>query len=493
MTSNRGFQRAGTGVILAVLGIASCIPAGEGTGGGRPQGESDLAVTASTDSPQVVEGVAVTLTATAAGGTLPYLFRWDQNDGPVDLDLEAIDVTSATLTTEPLDEIGRYVFRVIVTDAEGLTDTDFVAVEVTEGIAVEVDTETLEVFEGMTATFAATTERGVPPFAFRWELASGPVDLDLSEATSATLTTEPFAAAGEYTFAVTVTDAGGFEATAEVMIEVRPAVTAAEPELAIAGEPVELTVTVETETEGLTFLWEVVSGAAAFDDDTAQNPMLTTTADETVELLLTVTIPTEAGPAVQTTRELQVVSVAEEHPRVLLETNLGEFTVELDREATPRHTANFLFYIDTGFYTDMLFHRVACEVDSDSGDCVPAILQGGGYQRVDGELELQDPPREPVASEAAEGQTSLARYEVSLALAGNDPDSGTSQFFISLREDNEFFGVENFTVFGRVVEGTEVIDAIAGVETEENPVIPTGEVSLPVEDVIILRTIRILP
>ena len=482
----------GSAAVTAVC-LTSCIPAGDGTGVVRPQGESNLAVTASTDSPQVVEGAAATLTATAAGGTPPYLFRWDQNDGPVDLDFEAIDVTSATLTTEPLDEIGRYVFRVIVTDAEGFTDTDFMVVEVTAGIAVEVDTETPEVFEGMTVRFTATTERGVPPFAFEWELTSGPVALDLAAATSATLTTEPFTTAGQYSFSVTVTDADGFTATDDVTIEVRPAVTVAEPELAIAGEPVELTVTVETETEGLTFLWEVVGGEAAFNDDTAQNPALTTTADETVELLLTVTIPTEEGPAVETTRELYVVSVTEEHPRVLIETNLGDFTVELDREATPRHTTNFLFYVDTGFYTNMLFHRVVCETDPDTGVCVPAILQGGGYRRVDGELELQEPTRDPVVSEAAEGQTSLARYEVSLALGGDDSDSGTSQFFISLREDNEFFGVEDFTVFGLVVGGTDVIDTIAGVETEENPVIPTGEVSLPVEDVIILQATRILP
>jgi peptidyl-prolyl cis-trans isomerase A (cyclophilin A) len=185
------------------------------------------------------------------------------------------------------------------------------------------------------------------------------------------------------------------------------------------------------------------------------------------------------------------VSIADERPRVLVETSLGEFTIELDRVATPLHTANFLFYVDTGFYTDTLFHRIVCTPDAETGECDPFVAQGGGYQRIDGELVLQEPTRDPVASEAGEGQTSMAKYAVSLGLASGDPDSGASQFFVSLRDGIEFSGVEDFTVFGTVVDGTDVIDAMADVEVTEN-IAPPGEVSLPVEDVIILRMARIL-
>ncbi|MCH8244174.1 MAG: peptidylprolyl isomerase, partial [Planctomycetes bacterium] len=191
------------------------------------------------------------------------------------------------------------------------------------------------------------------------------------------------------------------------------------------------------------------------------------------------------GSTVDVKRELQVVSVTTETPRVVLETTLGSFTIELDARETPLHTANFLFYVDTGFYVDVLFHRVVNMPE-------PFIIQGGGFKREDGELTFQDPTRDPIASESA-GQAALALHDVALALSGSNTASGTSQFFVSLVDENDFPGVEGFTVFGRVVDGFDTIDAIAAVETESNPLAPAGEVSLPVEDVIILSATRLLP
>ena len=485
-----GCTRCGALAVVVSFG-ASCIPVVEPPAVTGPQGESDLAVTAGTETPSVVEGSPVTLEAMATGGTPPYVYRWDQNAGPSDVDLSETDVTSASLTIDALDEVGRYVFRVVVTDSDGFTESAFVAVEVEAGLSVAAEAESSEVFQGMTGVLTATTERGMPPITFAWEQESGPDDLDLTDVTTATLITPPFVVPGEYIFRVIASDTGGFESAAEVSVNVLPAVTVDVPEFAIAGEPTEITVTIETAAQGLTFLWEVATGSATFDDETAQNPMLTTEVDETVELMLTVTIPTEDGGSVAAGVELLVVSIVDERPQVLIETSLGEFTIELDRVATPLHAANFLFYVDTDFYADVLFHRIACTPDPESGECEPFVAQGGGYQRVDGELVRQEPTREPVPSEAAEGQTSLARFDVALALSG-DPDSGTSQFFISLRDDNEFVSVEDFTVFGRVVDGTIVIDAMALVEVTENSTLP-GEVSLPVEDVIILRMTRVLP
>ncbi|MCH8147729.1 MAG: peptidylprolyl isomerase, partial [Planctomycetes bacterium] len=379
----------------------------------------------------------------------------------------------------------RYVFRVLITDSENRTQTGFAQLIVDPGVGVTATNESDEVFEGETARLRAATERGIPPFSFAWRLVDGPAELDLDDATGETLTTPPFSAFGLYTFEVTVTDAGSFTASDTVDVDVQSAFTVADPGLATAGEPTDLSITLETEAEGLTFLWSVLEGTAALDDATAQNPTLTTEADETLRLELTVTIPTEDGATVDVIRELQVVSVTTETPRVVLETTLGSFTIELDGQQTPLHAANFLFYVDTGFYVDVVIHRVVNMPE-------PFVIQGGGFKREDGELTFQDPTRDPVASESV-GQAALALYDVALALVGSDTDSGTSQFFVSLVDENDFPGVEGFTVFARVVDGFDTIETIANVETEFNPFGPGGEVSLPVEDVIILSATRLLP
>ncbi|MCH7925359.1 MAG: peptidylprolyl isomerase [Planctomycetes bacterium] len=468
---------------FAVICLSGCAPTGDGVTG--PQSSGDLVVTATANPSGILVGEAVSFRAVASGGTPPYLYRWDQNDGPVDVDLSGIDVTDDVLTLTDIMNVGRYVFRVLVTDSENRTQTGFAKLIVDPGVGITATNESDEVFEGETATLSAATDRGIPPFSFAWRQVDGPAELDLEDATGDMLTTPPFSAFGLYTFEVTVTDAGGFIASDSVDVDVQSAVTLADPGLATAGEPTDLSITLETEAEGLTFLWSVLEGSAAFDDATAQNPTITTDADETLSLEVTVTIPTEDGSTVDVKRELQVVSVTTETPRVVLETTLGSFTIELDAQETPLHTANFLFYVDTEFYVDVLFHRVVNTPE-------PFIIQGGGFKREDGELAFQDPTRDPIVSESA-GQAALALHDVALALSGSDSASGTSQFFVSLVDENDFPGVEGFTVFGRVVDGFDTIDAIAAVETESNPLAPAGEVSLPVEDVIILSATRLLP
>ncbi|MBU0718496.1 MAG: peptidylprolyl isomerase, partial [Planctomycetes bacterium] len=415
-----------TGAALALLCVASCIPAEQQADVGRPPGETDLAVSAEADNPQVVEDSAVTLSAAATGGTPPYLYRWNQNDGPVDLDMSDVEMTADTLTTPVLADVGRYVFRVVGTDQQGFTEAAYVAVEAMAALSAEIEVADEQLYEGMAATLHAKTQQGTTPLTFAWELTDGPVDVDLTEADSADLTTSPLTTVGDYTIQVTVEDSAGYTATDEVTFSVLSAVTVSVPELAIANEPTELTVTVETPTEGLTFLWKVTNGSASFDDDTAPDPMLTTTADETVELRLTVTIPTDDGSTVDMTRESQIVSIVGEAPRVLIETSLGAVTLELDRVATPLHAANFLYYVDSGFYDEIVFHRACSPTNADLGTCGPAMIQTGAYKRVDGEFEPQEPTRDAVPSEAAEGQTAFAKYDVALALnalyTGTGPD-----------------------------------------------------------------------
>jgi cyclophilin family peptidyl-prolyl cis-trans isomerase len=149
-----------------------------------------------------------------------------------------------------------------------------------------------------------------------------------------------------------------------------------------------------------------------------------------------------------------------------------------------------LLYVDDGFYDGLLIHRVVCRGGNVDTPCEPFVIQGGGYAREGDELVEVEPTREPVASESDNGLSNGQLYTVSLALRGGNPDSGTTQFFVNL-DDNSSLDAQGFTVFGNVVAGQDVVDAIAEVETETSPLIP-GEQSLPVDDIIIERISRII-
>jgi peptidyl-prolyl cis-trans isomerase B (cyclophilin B) len=140
---------------------------------------------------------------------------------------------------------------------------------------------------------------------------------------------------------------------------------------------------------------------------------------------------------------------------VLIETTAGSLRVELDDERAPKSVANFLAYVQQGHYDNTVFHRVIKGF----------MVQGGGFEPG----MKQKASGEPIANEANNG---LKNKKYTLAMARtSDPHSATAQFFINAA-DNEFldFRAENasgwgYAVFGRVVEGTEVVDLIEKVRT----------------------------
>lgn len=357
-------------------------------------------------------------------------------------------------------------------------------------LIVTASTQTPEVFEGMSVAFAAVAGDGTPPYLFRWDQNSGPSELALTEVTNSTFTTGALLEIGTYTFRVVVTDSDNAHATDFVTVEVQSAVTATAPKLAVVGQPEMLSATLETPSGAGTLFWEVTFGQASLSSPTSPNPTLTTGAAGTVRLRLTATIPSPQGAAVTAERNFEIASVEDLRPRVLIETNFGNITMELDGEAAPLHVANFLLYVDDGFFAGLLFHRSVCTPDAESGACEPFILQGGGYERVNGEVESVDVTRDPVPSEADNGLSNGVLYSVALALSSGDPDSGTTQFFINLSTDNSLLDDQRFTVFGQVVEGTDVVDDIAALETIASPII-RGEVSLPAQDVIMEQVTRV--
>lgn len=371
-----------------------------------------------------------------------------------------------------------------------LRDAGVVSPGVGSDLTVTASTLTPEVFEGTAVTLAAVAGGGTPPYLFRWDQNGGPAELTLTEVTNPTFATGTLLEIGTYTFRVVITDSEGNHAIDFVTVQVQPAVTATVPKLAVIGVPVLLSATLGTQSGAATVLWEVTFGDALLSDSSSANPTLTANGPGTIRLRLTTTISSAPGDPVTAERNFEIASVVDLTPQVLIETNFGNFTIELDGETAPLHTANFLLYVDDGFYAGTLFHRSACTPDPATGGCEPFVLQGGGYKRVNGVLEAVAVPRDPVPSEADNGLSNGVLYSVALALNGGDPNSGTTEFFINLSPDNSFLDDQGFTVFGQVVEGTNIVDDIAAMETIASPIIP-GEVSLPAEDVIMERVTRV--
>lgn len=157
--------------------------------------------------------------------------------------------------------------------------------------------------------------------------------------------------------------------------------------------------------------------------------------------------------------------------KIMFETSLGNFSVALDMEAVPLTCENFLSYVRSGFYDGTLFHRVIRNF----------VAQGGGF-----DLEMQQKQTEqPVENEAHQAASNAFG---TLAMARtDDPHSATAQFFINLRDNDHLdFRAKNrdqwgYCVFGKVIDGIEVIEKIAEVETGSHG----GHQDVPLEPVVI--------
>ena len=158
---------------------------------------------------------------------------------------------------------------------------------------------------------------------------------------------------------------------------------------------------------------------------------------------------------------------------VILHTNFGAITLELDADKAPKTVANFLEYVKSGHFDGTVFHRVINGF----------MIQGGGFA-----VGMQQKPtRAPVENEGNNGLKN-DRYTIAMART-NDPHSATAQFFINVA-DNAFLNHTSptpsgwgYCVFGKVTAGTEVVDKIKDVKTGSKGF----HQDVPVEDVIIER------
>jgi cyclophilin family peptidyl-prolyl cis-trans isomerase len=162
-------------------------------------------------------------------------------------------------------------------------------------------------------------------------------------------------------------------------------------------------------------------------------------------------------------------------PRVELVTTHGTMVLELDLAKAPVTSGNFLQYVRDGHYDGLIFHRV-----------IPGfMIQGGGYDTDFGER----PTREPIENESRNG-LSNERGTISMART-NDPHSASGQFFINLVDNPRLDGAEGrwgYAVFGRLVEGLDVLDKIGSVPTGRGGPFPTDVPQAPV----VIQTARVL-
>ena len=156
---------------------------------------------------------------------------------------------------------------------------------------------------------------------------------------------------------------------------------------------------------------------------------------------------------------------------IKLTTNFGVISIELDHDKAPKTAANFEQYVKEGFYNGTIFHRV---IDN-------FMIQGGGF---DQNMQLK-PTHEPIENEAKNGLKN-DRYTIAMART-MQPHSASSQFFINVK-DNDFLNHTapdmhgwGYAVFGKVVEGQDVVDKIKTVKTGNR----AGHQDVPVENVII--------
>jgi peptidyl-prolyl cis-trans isomerase B (cyclophilin B) len=158
---------------------------------------------------------------------------------------------------------------------------------------------------------------------------------------------------------------------------------------------------------------------------------------------------------------------------VRLETSLGDIVIELNSAKAPLSTANFKNYVKSGFYDGTIFHRTIRDF----------MIQGGGFTP-----EMKQKHTQAAIRNEADNKLSNKKYTIAMART-SDPHSATAQFFINVK-DNPFLDHKapsgdgwGYTVFGKVIQGTEVVDRIVRVKTGNK----AGHQDVPLEPVVIIK------
>jgi peptidyl-prolyl cis-trans isomerase B (cyclophilin B) len=351
----------------------------------------------------------------------------------------------------------------------------------------------------LTATATPSVAGAVVEYA--WLQTAGPgVQIEDADSARASFAAPSLATQRKLSFMVTTRDDAGAVGRADVSIVVSAdpnyGTTTSQPTIPVAEAGTDQTVVPDdtvtldgSQSTGtsLTYHWRQVSGTSVTlgTADAAQTAFTAPAYDpNSPNILLFELAVTDANSVSKTDRvQVTVRNPALSDRMVQLDTSKGLITLRLNPDDAPISTANFLQYVDDGFYDGTIFHRVIPNF----------VIQGGGF--LPG-LE-QKTPRAPIVNEASNG---LSNVRGTIAMARtNDPDSATCQFFINVKNniaggdgvsdlDPGGVSAEGYAVFGDVFVGMDVVDAIAAVTTGSQE----GYSDVPVEDVVI-NSIKRLP
>ena len=393
------------------------------------------------------------------------IYAWRQTAGP---EVTIMDSARAEARITAPDPPAGLSFELTITDKFGESSSDEIVITVNNPPVADAGAD-VRVGPGQTVRLDASASEDPDEgdtLQYSWTQTGGP-DVDLTDVD----TPEPSFTApeGEATLVFRVSVADGLGAQDADFVKVTvvsenedPIADAGPDRNVVAGLVVTLDASGSTDpdNDALSFEWDQTSGTAV-QIDGGDSVRATFTVPDDAETL-SFTLIAQDGLGGLDTDEVTFTVVAE--PRVRLQTSVGEIVVELLLEDVPVTSLNFLRYVDEGFYNGTIFHRVVPDF----------VVQGGGF--LPG-MEEQEGIRDPIVNEFSSDRSNL-RSTVAMAKVGDDPDSATSQFFFNLDDNSENLDDQNggFTVFARVIEGMDVVDAIAEVELD-------GET--PVEDILI--------
>jgi cyclophilin family peptidyl-prolyl cis-trans isomerase/chitodextrinase len=385
-------------------------------------------------------------------------YNWDFGDGKTGVG-KIVEHTYAVSA--------RYVVRLTVVDDRGGQDSTTRTILVNT-LPVASFTFAVEPGDGLTYTFDASgsTDADGPIAEYRWTFG------DDSGTQTGQVLSHHFAVPDNYTVMLTVVDGFGAAISTSQTVDVTGTelfVRSIAPDFGVVDTTVsDAVIDGENFKDGATVRLEQGGSTIAATSVTFSNA---TTLHVGFDLsgaalgLYTLVVENPGGATASKADAFRVVSPN----HVRLTTSKGDVLLELVDDA-PITTANFLQYVDETFYDGTIFHRVVAGF----------VIQGGGILP-DGTPKPGE--HAPIQNEFSPARSNV-RGTVAMAKKGNDPNSATNQFFVNLADNSSNLDNQNggFTVFARVTEGMDVVDAIAAVAVDAN--------SRPLEDVLLISARR---